>query len=160
MNKTTPPLKAFTEKAAAIVQQVFGSMLGVEVRSAPAAPPAPPGEAPPGVVAAVYFTAGWKGAVLLECAPPQAYAFTAKLMSIPKPSRVDDDVRDALGELTNIIAGNLKAALPKGVELSMPSVVEGGDFTHKIVGANECGHLAFDSAEGAFALTLVRMLDK
>ncbi len=157
MNTTTPSLEDFTDKAAAVVHHVFGSMLGVKVWSTPAASPA---ESPRRVVSAVYFVGGWKGAVLLECAPLPAFTFTAKMISIPEPSWVDDDVRDAIGELTNIIAGNLKTALPEGAELSMPSVVEGSDFTHKIIGANECVHWDFDSAEGAFAVTLVRMLDE
>jgi len=41
----------------------------------------------------------------------------------------DEDVRDALGELANMLAGNLKSVLPSGVVLSMPSVIEGSDYS-------------------------------
>ncbi|HEY5672096.1 MAG TPA: chemotaxis protein CheX [Malonomonas sp.] len=44
---------------------------------------------------------------------------------------VDEDVRDAIGELANMLGGNLKTALdPAGsnVQLSMPSVVYGEEY--------------------------------
>jgi len=43
-------------------------------------------------------------------------------------------VRDALGELANMLAGNLKSVLPSGVVLSMPSVIEGSDYSLRICG--------------------------
>lgn len=44
---------------------------------------------------------------------------------------IDDDVCDAVGELANMLAGNLKAALdPSGsaVQLSMPSFLSGEEY--------------------------------
>lgn len=45
-----------------------------------------------------------------------------------------DDVRDSLGEIVNMIAGNFKALLPDGAAISMPSVVEGSDYTLRVRG--------------------------
>jgi chemotaxis protein CheX len=44
---------------------------------------------------------------------------------------IDEDVCDAVGELANMLAGNLKAALDPGgsdIQLSMPSTVYGDEY--------------------------------
>jgi len=46
-------------------------------------------------------------------------------------TEVDEDVRDAIGELANMLGGSLKAALdPAGsnIQLSMPSVIYGDEY--------------------------------
>ena len=57
-------------------------------------------------------------------------------MGIALPAAIDDDVRDVMGELANMVAGNLKSLLPRGVDLSMPSVVEGSDYALRVCGVN------------------------
>ena len=64
-------------------------------------------------------------------------------MSIDMPSSVDADVCDAFGELANMIGGNLKAVLPSKVEISMPSMVQGIDYSLWICGGNLACRLAF-----------------
>lgn len=53
---------------------------------------------------------------------------------------IDDDVRDAIGELANMLAGNLKAALdPAGsnIQLSVPSFVSGVEYAiDRLAGAD------------------------
>jgi chemotaxis protein CheX len=63
---------------------------------------------------------------------------------------VDDVVRDVLGELTNMIGGNLKCVLTRGIKLSMPAVVDGSDYALRICGAEIRQRLAFQCAEGQF----------
>ena len=107
------------------------------------------------VTCAVYFAGVWTGASLIECPLKMAYEFTARLMRIPKPVEFDNDVCDALGELANMIGGNLKSVLPRGVSLSIPSVVEGSKYSVRVCGANRNKRLAFDGPDGAFWVTLV-----
>ena len=61
---------------------------------------------------------------------------------------VDDDVRDVLGELANMIGGNLKSVLSRGIQLSMPSVVDGSNYSLRICGAEVRALLSFQCAEG------------
>jgi len=104
---------------------------------------------------AVFFAGEWSGAVLVECPLSMAFEFTAQLMRIPKPIQFDDDVFDALGELANMIGGNLKSVLPKGVSLSMPSVVEGSKYSLRVCGANRNKRMTFVGPDGPFWVTLV-----
>ena len=111
------------------------------------------------VTAAVYFAGAWKGAVLLQCDRRQACEFTARLMRIPLPAAFDDDVRDAVGELVNIIGGNLKPILPRGIAISMPSVVEGEPTSLRVCGGDPVIRLAFASELGEFWVTVAGIAD-
>lgn len=111
------------------------------------------------ITGAVYFAGAWKGAVLLQCNRNQACDFTARLMGIPAPEKFDDDVRDSVGEVANIIGGNLKPILPHGIALSMPSVVEGYPSALRICSSSPIIRLAFSSAIGVFWLTIIGLVD-
>ena len=47
----------------------------------------------------------------------------------------DDEVSDALGELTNMVGGNIKSLLPAPSQLSLPSVAAGESCTVRVPGA-------------------------
>jgi len=138
-----------------LAESVFFSMLNLEVQ---------PGDAellPESeiITAAVYYAGAWKGAVLLQCDQQQAREFTARLMKMPQPLDFDDDVRDAVGELVNILGGNLKPILPHGIALSMPSVIEGSPAALRICGHNPAIRMAFTSELGDFWLTVTGLAD-
>ena len=107
--------------------------------------------------AAVHLTGDWNGAVLLECSPEQACRFAGRFLSIDPPPAVDNIVRDVLGELSNMIGGNLKCVLADGIRLSVPSVVDGSEYSLRICGANVQARLAFDCVEGVFWITILVM---
>jgi CheY-specific phosphatase CheX len=71
------------------------------------------------------------------------------------PDIVDDDVRDVLGELANMIGGNMKCCMPTGVRLSMPTVMEGRDYDMRICGSQILERVAFQCAEGHFWVTVL-----
>jgi CheY-specific phosphatase CheX len=90
----------------------------------------------------------WNGVVLLECDRTQACHFASRFLSIDQPNAVDNDVRDVLGELVNMIGGNMKCLLAPGIQLTMPSVVDGSDYCLRVCGAVLRERIAFQSAEG------------
>lgn len=106
---------------------------------------------------AIYFAGSWKGAVLLECTDQLAFTSMEALMQLPAPLTVDDDARDSLGELINMIGGNLKCLLPPGSALSMPTVMDGIDCAIRICGANRCERKSFQCSAGPFRVSLVEM---
>ena len=139
-----------------IVEDVFQTMLGLEVEPARAT-----WSAELDLVAAVVHYAGaWKGAILLECTPEQAFEMTSRLMRIPPPTAMNEDVVDCLGEMANMMAGNLKSVLTPGENLSMPSVVQGTDYTLNLCGGNIVYRQAFSGEVGAFWVTLVEMVKR
>lgn len=151
MSQSPLQVEAYDAEVTRIVQDVLLTMTNY---------PVTPGETPYSVqpdrtTCSVYFAGAWNGAVLIECPPAMAYEFTARLMNISKPGCFDQDVSDALGELANMVGGNLKSVLPRGVNLSMPSVVEGSKYSVRICGAHRNQRMAFDGPDGPFWVTLV-----
>jgi chemotaxis protein CheX len=136
---------------AQIVESVFETMLSLEVRECET--PWFPG--PDRLTSAVQLTGEWNGAVLLECDRGQSCHFAARFLSIDPPGAVDDVVRDVLGELANMIGGNLKCILVPGIRLSMPSVVDGSDYSMRVCGAEVRERLAFQCGEGTFWITVL-----
>ena len=139
------------DELAEIVESVFGAMLRLPVEEC-ATPWFPGGER---LVSAVHLAGDWNGAVLLECDGGQACRFAGRFLSMDPPETVDDVVRDMLGELANMIGGNLKCVLARGIRLSMPSVVDGSDYSLRICGAAVRMRAGFQCAEGLFWVTIL-----
>ncbi|MBI2688868.1 MAG: chemotaxis protein CheX [Acidobacteria bacterium] len=156
MSNSILQVEAYDSEVARIVQDVLSTMTDYPV--APGAAPYTPHAGR--VTCSVYFAGVWNGAVLIDCSLAMAFAFTSRLMGIPKPVQVDNDVFDALGELANMVGGNLKPVLPRGVSLSIPSVVEGSHYSLHVCGANRNKRMAFDGPDGPFWVTLVETEDQ
>ena len=144
-------IEILPSELAQIVESVFGTMMGLEAGEC-GEPWFPSGDR---LTAAVHFAGDWNGAVLVECDREQACRFAGRFLSMDPPDTVDDVVRDVLGELANIIGGNLKCVLTRGIRLSMPSVVDGSDYSLRVCGAEVRERLSFQCAEGLFWITVL-----
>jgi chemotaxis protein CheX len=147
------PIACYRESVAQIAGTVFETMLGLSIDPVEGGGALPAGS----LTAAVYYAGTWRGVLLLECSPEQGADWAARYMQLAPPLSIDD-VRDGVGEVANVIAGNLKALLPSGVGLSIPSVVQGSDYSVRICGGNLVEHMSFASSGGAFRITLVEVV--
>jgi CheY-specific phosphatase CheX len=147
------PLAPYREGIAEVVSSVFETLLHFVPR--PVTAPDAAADSP--LTAAVYYAGAWKGALLLECSGRQAADWTTRFMGLEAPVAMDDTC-DGLGELTNVIAGNLKPLLPTGVGVSLPSVVEGRNYSLRICGGNLSETLYFEDDFGRFRITLVEVV--
>lgn len=80
-----------------------------------------------GVTGMVGLAGDYIGMLSLHFSKELALEITSRMLQT-SITEVDEDVKDAIGELTNMVAGNLKTALSKsGVafDLSVPSVIIG-----------------------------------
>ncbi len=136
-----------------IVLSVFETMMGLEAyeSGAPWQPTAL------WWTAAVYLTGDWNGAVLVECDQEQARQFATRFLSIEPCEAVEEVVRDVLGELANMIGGNLKSVVMPGIQLSMPSTVHGSDYSVRICGATIRRRMAFECVNGPFWVTILTL---
>jgi chemotaxis protein CheX len=150
---TTTADQIFGPVIAQIVENVFQTMMDLEVHPSDAPWP-PPGDV---ITASISLSGSWKGVVLVECAVPEALLFASRMTDVEPLSDLTDDVRDALGELANMVGGNLKSILPGGVELSLPSVVWGSDYRVAICHAGVAHRWVFSSPEATFAVVLVEV---
>jgi len=83
-----------------------------------------PGELPADPVSAWVEVVGpWTGAVVLTCGRSTAEQLSRELLKEHAPSVLDDeDIEDGLGELANVVGGNVKAVLPGPSVLGLPEV--------------------------------------
>ena len=144
-------IEILTSALAQIAESVFATMMNLEVGQG-GTPWFPGGNR---LTSALHLAGDWNGAVLLECDREQACRFAGRFLSMDPPDTLDDVVRDVLGELANMIGGNLKCVLTPGIRLSMPSVVDGSDYSVRVVGAEVRERLAFQCAEGPFWITVL-----
>lgn len=137
-----------------IARTVFETMAGLEV-----CPVAEESGMEAALTGAVYYAGEWKGALLLECSERQAVLFAGRILGDEGVTELDDDAKDALGELTNMLAGNLKPLLPGGVGLTTPSVVAGPASRLRICGGNLVDRFNFESQSGPIRVSLVRVIE-
>jgi hypothetical protein len=85
-----------------------------------------PGELPGDILSSWVDVVGpWTGSVVLTTGRETAAGLTRALLGAHAPAELeDDDIADALGEIANVVGGNVKAALPGPSALSLPDVGE------------------------------------
>jgi CheY-specific phosphatase CheX len=118
----------------------------------------PIGEQQPGTdgyTACVSFLGNWTGAVLVHCEASTAERLTQRLIGTETVS--PEDVIDAMGELANMIGGNMKSVLSPGVTLSTPNVALGKALSVSVGGLNESKFTLFSCEAGNFGVTLVHV---
>jgi chemotaxis protein CheX len=112
------------------------------------------------VSACVHIAGAWNGAVALSCDiefASQAAAIMFDLVgSVPSTA----DMQDALGELTNMVGGNIKALLPETCHLSLPSAVEVADFSVRILHSRLVLRIPFRSGDHSMIVSLLEREDR
>jgi chemotaxis protein CheX len=134
-----------------IVASIFATMMDIPIWQSEI-PWHPGGDR---VTASVFLEGEWNGAVSLECSRDQACEFAGHFLSMEPPKAMDDDVRDVLGELANIIGGNIKSAMATNDRLSMPSVIDGSNYEFRICGSEVQNKIAFSFSGGHFWVSLI-----
>jgi chemotaxis protein CheX len=86
---------------------------------------------PSDVHSSVSITGSWTGHVVFASSSAAARRATAAFMATEVEQVSTEDVADVLGELANIVGGNVKAMLPPGATLSLPQVVLAPEATTK-----------------------------
>ena len=109
---------------------VWESFLGLPI--APCAPTAMP--AGPVLTTSVSISGGWNGSVSLTLPEPLAVHAAAAMFGMGPDEVATDEVNDAVGELANIIGGNIKGLIEEPCTLSLPVVARGSDYSVSVPG--------------------------
>jgi chemotaxis protein CheX len=95
------------------------------------------------LIGCIPITGAWEGAVTFDCSEALARRLAATMMRLDAATIASEDVQDALGEMTNIIGGNVKRLLPYPSRLSLPTVADGLDYSLKVAGSHPVSEVAF-----------------
>ena len=106
---------------AEMVEQVWVSYLDPEGVH-PLIPTGDDGQ-PSEVHSSVSITGSWTGHVVYASSTLAARKAAAAFLAMDPDEVSQEDVSDVLGELANIVGGNVKAMLPPGALMSLPQVV-------------------------------------
>ena len=127
--------KLLVKSVVSAATDVFGMMLGLEIK---------PGEAyveqsrpaeTERVVALIGLAGTWIGTGMISCTPDFACKISS-LMLMTECDAVTEDVLDAMAEMANMIFGNVKTELEEqlgGLGLSIPTVIFGRNFATRSV---------------------------
>jgi chemotaxis protein CheX len=154
MSKQELDLNILTDAMRASAMEVFGTMLGIEIEPSVPAPGAAVESEEDGVVSLLGLTGDWTGSGGL-CCSAECACWIASQMLFSEYGEVNDEVRDAVGEITNMIVGNFKnnisvATGPLG--MSTPTVICGRDMTTTNGGAYEWIVFPFHSQQYSFRM--------
>ncbi len=79
----------------------------------------------------------------------------AESMLGTRPTKIDGEVVDLVGELTNMICGNAKERLnTEGLVLGLPTVISGSNVTVAFESGLEKARLNFESVNGSLSILL------
>lgn len=105
-----------------VVQQVFETMLQTHAETTTGKPVLGPDR----LTMQVRFGGAWQGTLFVQCTADGAKQLARLFAGDDYSGEFETaECRDVMGELANIVAGNLKVLLPKGTLASCPEAVEG-----------------------------------
>jgi chemotaxis protein CheX len=139
----------------ASVQEVFELMLCASCRREDGLPE-PDGRFE-SVTAVVGFAGMLSGALMLRCSG-QAAALIAARMTGMEFDRVDDTVKDGIGEICNMLAGAWKSRVPNLAShcgLSVPAVITGSDYNLHVQAPEFQMHHTYAFEGQSFNVTIV-----
>jgi chemotaxis protein CheX len=129
---------------AQIVESVFETMMNLEAFRSPA----PWFADEERVTASVQLSGDWTGSLTVECGRWQLARLAGRFLSLEPEAVAGDVALDVLGELANMIGGNLKSMLSPGIQISMPNVSHGSGTAPP-----DSLQLAFETVAGVFWVT-------
>lgn len=122
----------------AAVKEVCSTMLGFEVEAGvPSIEHASPTSGD-GVVTLIGLAGDWIGTGSITCSGSLACKLSGLLL-MSEYSAVDDEVLDAVAEITNMVIGGVKTTLEEelgNMGLSIPTVIYGRNFATRSVGSH------------------------
>jgi chemotaxis protein CheX len=91
----------------------------------------------------VQITGAWEGAITFQCSSDLARRLTSSMFGMEPDEPGPEEVCDALGELANMIGGNVKALMPEPCQLSLPTVAEGAAYHLHVTGGTSTNTITF-----------------
>ena len=125
--------------------QVFSTMMGVALPPGEASVDTVTPDANDGVVSLIGMAGTWTGTGSIGCSAPLACRICNQLL-MTEVQAVNEEVLDAVAELTNMVVGSVKTDLEQHLGplgLSIPTVVYGRNFKMRSTKTTEWTTLRF-----------------
>ena len=108
-----------------IVRSIWSTQLGLEIQDVEGPVQSSPSQT---MTAAIHISGDYHGGIRLECSRAIVRRAASIMFDRPAEQLTDDDERDVIGELANVVTGNVKALIPGSNSISLPTIVDGSDY--------------------------------
>ena len=135
-----------------IVTDIWTAMLGfpVQLRTEPA-------DGEPGLVSArVTITGEWDGALVVNCPEHLSREVATAMLQVEDAQLTMGTVFDAVGEVANMTAGNVKNLIEGLCRLTTPMVTDEADLSVPDEDSEKVFEAAFDCRDQAFSVTILQ----
>lgn len=109
-----------------VVESVWLSTIGLSIEPTEDLTP-PEGADARYLYGRVEIQGAWNGVATITCPTTLARQAMSIMCDVDQDTLTDDEVKDALGEVTNMIGGNVKSLVPGPSHLTLPQVGAGFD---------------------------------
>jgi CheY-specific phosphatase CheX len=99
----------------------------------------------------INITGDWQGTVVVQVTAALAARIASVMFRLNETPPTLEDIRDALGEVTNMAGGNIKALVPGTCHLSLPAVVEGKAYSIRVPSTEVVARAPFE-CEGMYGV--------
>lgn len=110
------------------------------------------------VTCLVHLDGAFQGAVMIQCPETLGSLLTAAMLQTDGTPNTAD-MTDALGEIANVLAGNIKALLAQPSSISLPAVAFGPSYEIGVVGATAIAGVSFVCEGHPLVVTLLQCSD-
>ena len=135
-----------------IVTDIWTAMLGfpVQLRAEPAA-------GPPSLISArVTITGEWEGCLVVNCPERLSRDVATAMLQVQDDQLTMGTVFDAVGEVANMTAGNVKNLIEGLCRLTTPHVTDQEDLSGPNEDSEKVFEAAFDCRDQAFSVTILQ----
>ncbi|MGV3710651.1 MAG: chemotaxis protein CheX [Gemmatimonas sp.] len=156
MNPTSSEHSAVSHAALHdIVSAIFSSTLGLTVTRADVS--GLQETTAPIFCSTVHISGAWNGVVAIQCPASLARRAASTMMDIADTNLDGRDVEDALGELANVTAGNVKTLFPAPSVLGLPEVSASNTFELALPHTSTLIRSVFSTNQELFVVTVLEL---
>ena len=112
----------------------------------------------PFLTTCIQITGTWEGTMVLECSVDHGRQLAATMFGMEATAVSQTEMHDAVGEVINIIGGNIKSLLPAPSQLSLPSIAEGASYHVTIPSSTLLHEMDFDDAGNILRIRLFKSI--
>ncbi len=135
-----------------VTRQVWVPMLSFDLKLNGSAPMAPSDAH--SYACTISLNGDWKGGVVLLFQDSLAQAAAQHIFGIDDEEPEGEDIRDAVGELTNQVGGLVKSKLAPQSLLSLPTIAEGMNLRVDIPNCKQIGVAAMESQAAGLNISI------
>ena len=128
-----------------LMQAIWEDFLKLGITVNPAGPP--PGGEGLNLTSCLHITGAWEGVVALRCSQALSEKIAGTMFGVEPREATEEQIVDAVGELTNITGGNLKALMTPPCRISLPIITKHSGSPIHVPGGKLVSEIAF-KAEG------------